>query len=323
MLSAVQKLRIIILSSIWPAAMVHLQAHHSTRIAIGATAAELPALLQEAEVAVLRSGARLDRPALEAAPSLRLIVRAGAGMEGIDCECARERGVRVIAVPLSALSVAEHSLGLALALSHQIVRHHAALVAGRWEKHANYGRDLYGRQLGLLGFGRIGQRTAELGRAFGMSVVSFDRSPNRPSKQSSAERLGVRFVTLEELLTVADILTIQTPLNEDTRWLMDAKRIASMKPTALLINVGRGCIVDELALYLALLEGRLAGAALDVFECEPPVGSPLFSLPNFIGTPHSAAQTQDAQEQVGRSVIHIIDLYASGGGWETQGVLVV
>lgn len=323
MLSAVQLLKIIILSSIWPAAMGHLQAHHSTRIALGATAAELPALLQEAEVVVLRSGARLDRPVLEAAPSLRLIVRAGAGMEGIDCECARERGVRVIAVPLSALSVAEHSLGLALALCHQIVRHHVALVAGRWEKHASYGRDLYERQLGLLGFGRIGQRTAELGRAFGMSVVTFDRSPNKSTKQSSAERLGVRFVTLEELLTVADVLTIQTPLNEDTRGLIDAKRIATMKPTALLINVGRGCIVDELALYLALLEGRLAGAALDVFEREPPVDSPLFSLPNFIGTPHSAAQTEDAQEQVGRLVIQIIDLYASEGGWETLGVLVV
>jgi D-3-phosphoglycerate dehydrogenase len=279
--------------------------------------------MQDAEVAILRSGVRLDRAALEAAPQLRLIVRAGAGLEGIDCDCARERGVRVIAVPLSAESVAEHTFGLALALGHQIVRHHTALCAGRWEKHSSHGRDLYGRQLGLLGFGRIGQRTAELGRAFGMGILACDRSPDKPAKQEAAARLAVRFVGMEELFAAADVVTIQTPLNDSTRKLVDARLLAAMKPDALLIVVGRGGTVDEQALFEALRDGRLAGAALDVFALEPPGDNPLFTLPNFVGTPHIAAQTRDAQEQVGQSVVQIIDAFAAGEEWTTHGLVIV
>ena len=165
MLSSLPRLKVVILSSIWPVAIEQLRAGHDVQVALALPPAELPAALQEAAVAVLRSGVPLDRLALESARHLGLIVRAGMGLDGIDCDCARQRRVRVVCVPLSAESVAEHMLGLMLALCHQIVRHDAALRAGRWEKHGSYGRDLLGRHLGLLGFGRIGQRAAELGSA--------------------------------------------------------------------------------------------------------------------------------------------------------------
>jgi D-3-phosphoglycerate dehydrogenase / 2-oxoglutarate reductase len=322
-LSAVCQMKVVILSSIWPAAIEQLRSRHQTEVSLGLSGADLAAALKEAEVVVLRSGVRLDRRALEAARQLRLIVRAGAGLEGIDCEYSSERGIRVIAVPLSSQSVAEHTLGLALALSHQIVRQHMALAAGRWEKHSSHGRDLFGRRLGLLGFGRIGQRTAELASALGMQIIAHDRSPHQPAKQTVAARLGIRFVPLDELFQTADILAIQTPLNDATRGLVDARRLALMQPSALLINVGRGGTVDESALFAALRDRRLAGAALDVFEREPTGDNPLLTLPNFIGTPHIAAQTEDAQEQVGRTVVEIIDRFASGGDWMSQGLLIV
>jgi D-3-phosphoglycerate dehydrogenase / 2-oxoglutarate reductase len=314
---------VVILSEIWPAAIEQLRARHPTRVALAVASVDLPQVLHDAEVVVLRSGVRLDRTALEQAPQLRLIVRAGSGLEGIDCDFARERRVRVVNVPLSAESVAEHALGLMLALCHKITRHDAALRAGRWEKHTGFGRDLFGRHLGLLGFGRIGQRIGELGRAFGMTVSACDRSPQKTAKQAAAARLKVSFVVVNELFASADVVAIQTPLNDSTRGLVDRRLLATMKRDAILINVGRGGTVDETALYEALRDGRLAGAALDVFQREPPGDHPLLTLSNFVGTPHVAAQTQDAQERVGWSVVRVIDAFAAGEDWSAHGVVVV
>jgi D-3-phosphoglycerate dehydrogenase len=316
-------MNVAILSPIWPTAIKALQAHHACRLALASPTDSLPEVLRDADAAILRSGVRLDRKLLEAASRLRLIVRAGMGVDSIDCECARERGVRVVCVPLSAQSVAEHTLGLMLALSHQIVRCDAALRAGRWEKHTGHGRDLFGYHLGLLGFGRIGQRMAGLGRALGMSVSACDRSAEKPAKREAAARLGVRFVSLADLFSNADVVTIHTPLDETTRGLVDASLLATMKQDALLINVGRGGIVDEDSLYLALSYGRLGGAALDVFAREPPGAHALLSLPNFIGTPHVGAQTRDAQRQVGEAVVKILDAFAAGASWEAHGIVVV
>lgn len=316
-------MNITILSAIWPAAVEALQARHACRVAISTAPGELPGVLREAEVVVLRSGVRLDRATLESAPQLRLIVRAGMGLDSIDRDCAMERGVRVVCVPLSAESVAEHTLGLMLALGHQIARHDAALRAGRWEKHTGHGRDLFGCHLGLLGFGRIGQRTAELGRAFGMSVSACDRSPDKPAKQAAAARLGVLFVSLAELFAGADVLAIQTPLDDTTRGLVDAERLATMKCDAMLINVGRGGVVDEDALYMALRDGQLWGAALDVFAREPPGQHAILTLPNFIGTPHVGAQTRNAQQQVGEAVVRLVDAFSAGADWTAHGMVVV
>jgi phosphoglycerate dehydrogenase-like enzyme len=313
---------VVVLNPIWPDALARLQARHRCLVAVQPTIAALHAALAEAEVAVMRSPVRLDRTALEAAAGLRLIVRAGMGLEGIDLTCARERGVGVVAVPLSAESVAEHALGLMLALSHRIAWHDRSLRAGRWEKHAGYGRDLAGRRLGLLGFGRIGVQLAELARAFGMPLSAHDRSPNRPHKQEAARRLGVDFVGLEELVAAVDILSIQTPLDDTTRGLIDRRLLGLMKPDAILVNVGRGGVVDERALCEALAGGRLAGAALDVFAVEPPGESPLLRLDNFLGTAHAAAQTLDAQRQVGEAVVALVEAFAAGTDLARYGVVV-
>ena len=155
-----------------------------------------------------------------------------------------------------------------------------------------------------------------------MRVSVCDRSPEKPAKQQAARRLGARFVSLEELVASADVLAIQTPLNETTRGLVDGRLLATMKRDAILINVGRGGTVDETALYEALRDGRLLGAALDVFEREPTGENPLLTLPNFVGTPHVAAQTEDAQARVGESVVRIIDAFAAGEDLSVHGVVV-
>jgi D-3-phosphoglycerate dehydrogenase / 2-oxoglutarate reductase len=322
MLSAIPSLKVAVLSPIWPGAVAALRLRHAVCVAPSQSPSELLKLARDAEVVVVRSGVRLDYELLERAPQLRLIVRAGTGLEGIDCQRAAERGIRIIAVPQSAVSVAEHVFGLAIALGHEIARHDAALREGRWEKHSRHGKDLYGRRLGLLGFGRIGQRAAELGRAFGMSIIANDRSPSSPAKATSAARWGVSFVALDDLFASADVLSVQLPLDDATRWLVNARRLRLMKPDALLINVGRGGTVDEQALFMALSEGRLAGAALDVFESEPPGNHPLFSLGNFVGTPHVAAQTRESQERVGDAVVRIVNSFAAGEDWTVHGSLI-
>jgi D-3-phosphoglycerate dehydrogenase / 2-oxoglutarate reductase len=315
------KLNIAVLSAIWPAAIEQLQRRFPVQVALEPALAK--GALPTADVAIIRSGVRLDRHALDMSPRLMLIVRAGSGLDGIDIEAARQRNIRIISAPLSAESVAEHTLALMLALSRQIIKHDAALRAGRWEKHSSHARDLFGRHLGLLGFGRIGRRTAELGQAFGMRISACDRSCEKPEKQAAAERLGVEFVSLETLFQTAEVVTIQTPLNHQTRKLVDRRLLSMLRPDAILIHVGRGGTVDEAALYEALRDGTLAGAALDVFEREPPGAHPLLELSNFLGTPHVAAQTVDAQARVGAAVVRIIEAFAAGGDWQAQGVLVV
>lgn len=297
---------IAILSPIWPDTIARLQQAYDCRVAFHPGPDEPSRALAAAEIIVMRSPVRLDAAALATAPRLRLIIRAGMGLEGIDLECARRRGIAVVLTPLSAESVAEHIFGLMLSVARRIPQHHAALRAGRWEKHGSFGWDLRGRTVGLVGFGRIGRRAAEIARAFGMRLAATDRSPEKPAKQSAAECLGVRFLALEDLLRDSDIVSIQTPLTGETRGLLDAQRLARMKPGAVLINVGRGGIVDEAALCEALRSGHLGGAALDVFAQEPPGFSPLLALDNFVGTPHVAAQTLEVQREIGETVERIL-----------------
>jgi len=314
------KLRIAILSAIWPETVARLQERHDCQVAVNPSPTEKQRVLSEADIAVIRSPVKLDAATLEAAPRLSLIIRAGMGLEGIELDHARRRGMAVVLTPLSAESVAEHIFGLMLSVARRIPHHHAALRAGRWDKHGGFGWNLRGRALGLVGFGRIGMRTAELAHAFGMTLAAADRSPEKPSKQSAAARLGVRFMALEDLLRVSDVVSIQTPLNEETNGLMNAQRLALMKPGAVLINVGRGGIVCETALNEALRSGHLGGAALDVFAQEPPGASPLFELDNFVGTPHVAAQTVDAQREIGENVESIIAAFQNSEPLDRWGI---
>ena len=305
-------MKIAIFSSIWPATIEKLQQQFECHVSINPPDEEKHRLLADAEIAVIRSPVRLDRTALEAASRLKLIVRAGTGLDSIDVPFAKGRKIALVEVPSATDSVAEHTLGLFLAVCRRIPALHQSLQRGHWDKYSGLGVELCGKTLGIVGFGRIGIRTAEIARAFKMDLVAFDRSPDKSHKREAAERLAVRFLSLDALFTVADFVSIHTPLNDSTQGLVDARQLAAMKPSSVLVNVGRGGIVDEQALFDALQSGRLAGAALDVFQTEPPGDHPLLSLDNFVATPHVAAQTIDAQRRVGGDVLEIIQSFCAG-----------
>lgn len=300
-------MNVIVLSHIWPETVERLQEGHRCVVEPDPPEAQKLELLREAEVVILRSPVRLDRAAIDAAPRLKLILRAGMGLDSIDAGYAALRGIEVVCVPLSAESVAEHTIALTLALLRRIPWLHTTLVENRWEKHSGLGRDLRGRTLGLLGFGRIGRATGRLAAAFGARVIACDRSPEKPEKQGHS----ARFVDLDELFETSDVVAVQVPLDDGTRGLVDAGRIESMKDDALLIHVGRGGVVDEGALAAALKSGRLGGAALDVFEVEPPVDHPLLGLDNFVGTPHCAAQTVESQREIGTRILEVLREFES------------
>lgn len=314
-------IKIAVLCSLWPDALDRLKTQFDCRAVVNPGPDEKRRLVADANVVVLRSPVVLDRATLESAPRLGLIVRAGVGLESIDTDFARERGIPVLTVPLSAESVAEHALGLMLAFSRRIPWFHERLRQGHWDKHSGYGRELFGKTLGLVGFGRIGRRLAEISRVFAMKVLAADRSPDKPAKRIAASDLGVRFVGLEELFAESDIVSVQVPLSGETRGMVDAGLIRRMKRHALIVNVGRGGVVDEGALFEALSGDRIAGAASDVFSEEPPGENPLLTLDRFVATPHVGAQTVEAQQKVGSDVVKIIRAFAEGGDPGEFGIL--
>jgi D-3-phosphoglycerate dehydrogenase len=314
-------MNIAILSTLWPASLEQLEREHSCHVAINPPSEVKLQLLADAEIVIVRSPVQLDRAAIEAAARLKLIIRAGAGLDAIDIPCAKRRGVTVIAVPLSADSVAELALGLMLAVCRRIPVLDQSLRQGRWEKHSRLGIELAGKTLGLVGFGRIGRRTAEIANALGMQLLAFDRSPRKHPKPEFAQRLSVRFMGLDSLFGQADIVSIQIPLDDTTRHLISARQLALMKPDGVLVNLGRGGTVDEQALYEALRLGRLGGAGLDVYETEPTGENRLFALDNVVATPHVGAQTFDAQWRVGEDVVGIVQAFSAGRSISELGVL--
>ena len=244
------------------------------------------------EAFVVRSRTKIDRQVLDKAARLRLVARPGTGLDNVDVEYAKSRGVTVVNSPESLVEgVAEHVIMLMLALSRKLVQADAGTKAGRWEKNSLVGRELRGRVLGVVGLGRIGRRIAEIARTLGMTVLFYDVVTVPPEVVSG---LGARVVALDELFTSADYVTLHVPMTPQTAHMVGASRLARMKPTAFLVNTSRGGVIDEDALASALREGRLGGAALDVFEKEPPSGA-ILSAPNTILTPHIGGQTEEAQ----------------------------
>ncbi|HEY8394751.1 MAG TPA: phosphoglycerate dehydrogenase [Thermaerobacter sp.] len=268
--------------------------------AAGASLARLrEEILPRADALIVRSRVKVTAELIAAAPRLRVIGRAGVGIDNIDLEAATERGIVVVNVADgNTVAVAEHVFALLLALVRRLVPAGESLRAGRWERSRWVGEELRGKVMGLIGFGRIGQEVAVRARAFAMRVIAYD--PYVPEARMRA--LGVEPVSLEELLSRADVVSIHTPLTESTRNLLDAAAIARMRPGAYLINTARGGIVDEQALAEALREGRLAGAGIDVFATEPPVNSPLLDLPNVVVTPHLGGSTREAQAYNARAI---------------------
>ena len=249
---------------------------------------------------------------LRAVPSLRAVVRAGTGLDNVDIAVARERGVAVSNTPAAnAVSVAELVFGLVLALERHLVAAATDLRNGHWEKTKYAGRELCGRTLGLLGFGRIGREVALRARAFGMEAIACDPVLS----QWPAGYEWVRPVTRDELVAEADVLSIHVPLTPETRCAIGARELALMRRDAVVVNCARGGVLDEAALHAALSAGALRGAALDVFEHEPPGEHPLLALPNVIATPHLGASTAEAQRRAGLEAAEImIAALAAGRG---------
>jgi D-3-phosphoglycerate dehydrogenase / 2-oxoglutarate reductase len=257
---------------------------------------DLAETIGDYEAIVIRSATKLDAGLIERAQRLKVIGRAGVGVDNVDVEAATRRGIVVANAPESTvISAAEHTIGLLLALSRHIPQAHAALKEGRWERSRYGGIELAGKTLGVLGFGRIGQQVARRARGLEMHVVAHDPFVAR----ERFRELGVeRSETQDEVLAVADFLTLHLPLTAETRGSIDASAFAKLRDGARLVNAARGELVDEAALLDTLRSGKLAAAALDVFDSEPYTG-PLLALENVVATPHLAASTEEAQDRAG------------------------
>ena len=263
------------------------------------TAAELLVALPEYHALVVRSRTKVTAPVIAAGARLRVIGRAGVGVDNIDVAAAVARGITVVNSPLAAsVAVAELTLGLMLALARQIVPADASLKQDRWEKSAFMGSELHDKTLGLIGLGRIGAEVARRAIAFGMPLVAYDPYL---SDEHIRER-GARPASFDGVLAGSDYISLHLPLTAETRGLIGLAQIAQMKPGARLVCLARGGVIDEEALRAALDFGRLAGAALDVFAAEPPAPGGIATHPKVIATPHIGAQTAEAQTRAGLAI---------------------
>jgi D-3-phosphoglycerate dehydrogenase len=258
----------------------------------------------------IRSATKVTAKLLEKARNLKVIGRAGIGIDNVDIPAATARGIIVMNTPFgNSITTAEHAITLMLALARQIPEADASTRAGKWEKNKFLGVEIFGKTLGVIGCGNIGSIVADRALGMKMKVVAYD--PYLSDER--ALDLGVEKVRLEELLRRADFITLHTPLTEKTRNIINSDALKLAKPGLRLINCARGGLIDEGALFEALSSGRIAGAALDVFVTEPATGSPLFALPNVVCTPHLGASTTEAQENVALQIAEQMSDYLVRG----------
>jgi len=265
--------------------------------------------LADAEALIVRSATRVTPELMEKAPKLRVVGRAGVGVDNIDLDEATKRGVLVMSTPGgSSVSVAEHTFALLLALVRQVPMFDASMRLGRWEKSSS-GAEVRGKTLGLFGLGRIGSEVARRAKAFDMRVLGFDPYIS----EAAAKEMSVELVSMEQLLEESDIISLHTAMSPLTQNMINAQAIGMMKKGVRIVNAARGELINEADLAEALKSGRVAGAALDVFAEEPPRNSPLVGLPNVICTPHVAGSTAEAQEELGIQVaVQVRDYLAEG-----------
>lgn len=262
----------------------------------GRTAEQLGPDLARADALIVRSATRVDAALIEQAPALRVIARAGTGVDNVDLQTASARGILVMNAPgANSISVAEHALALMLALSRAVPAADSAMKRAVWDKKRLAGVELRGKTLGVVGLGRIGQEVATRAAAFGMTVVAHDPF----IAENVAAALGIQLLSLDDLCGASDYISLHMPATPDTRRLFNAERLRGCRRGVRLINTARGELVDEAALAEAITKGQVGGAGLDVFETEPPLDWTLAQLPQVVATPHIAASTQEAQEQVG------------------------
>jgi D-3-phosphoglycerate dehydrogenase len=260
------------------------------------TAEELLAALPEYHALVVRSRTKVNAKVIEAGKNLKVVGRAGVGVDNIDVAAAVAKGVVVVNSPLAAsVSVAEHTLGLMLALARLIPAADASLKQGKWEKSAFVGGELNGKTLGLLGIGRIGAETAKRAAAFGMAILAYDPYLNA----GQIRQRGAEPASFDDVMARSDYVSLHLPFTVETKGMLGATQLAKMKKGARLICAARGGVVDEDALRAALDSGQLAGAALDVFTAEPPPPGSIAAHPKVVATPHVGAQTHEAQSRAG------------------------
>jgi len=252
---------------------------------------DLPGMIVDCDALVIRSATTAGKELIDAAPKLRVIGRAGIGLDNVDLDYAKEKNITVVNTPrATTISVAELTFTMILASSRDIITGTNTTKAGGWEKKGLKGSEVYGKTLGIAGIGRIGQAVAERAVAFGMNVLAYD-----PFVQSDI----YENVSMEDLIARSDFITLHLPLTPETRHMVSTEQFAAMKDGVVILNVARGGTIDEDALYDAMKSGKVKKACLDVFEVEPPVGNKLLTLPNLICTPHIGAQTVEGQTRAG------------------------
>ncbi len=290
---------VLIAEELSPATLEALGPDFEVRHCDGANRAELLPAIADVDAILIRSATKVDAEALAAAKKLKVVARAGVGLDNVDVPAATQQGVMVVNAPTSNIvSAAELAVGLLLASARNISPAHAALRNGEWKRSKYSGVELTDKTVGVVGLGRIGLLVSQRLSAFGVNLIAYDPFV-RPAR---AAQLGVRMVELDELLAESDFITVHLPKNKDTLGLIDDEALHKVKPTVHIVNAARGGIVDEQALYDALVEGRVAGAGLDVYAKEPCKDSPLFTLDNVVATPHLGASTDEAQEKAGVAV---------------------
>jgi len=300
---------ILIAEELSPAGIEQLQDGYEIRYADGADRAQLLPALADADAVIIRSATSIDAEALEHAPRLRVVARAGVGLDNVDVEAATRAGVMVVNAPVSNIvSAAEHAVALLLAVARNVPQAMASLRSGQWKRSAFTGVELQDKVIGVLGLGRVGVLVAQRLASFGMNVIAYDPYV----VAARAAQLNVRLVSLEELLAESDFITVHLPKNAETIGIIGDRQLHMVKPGVRIINAARGGLVDEAALASALSDGRVAGAALDVYATEPCTDSPLFGLPNVVVTPHLGASTHEAQEKAGVQVARSVRLALAG-----------
>ncbi len=305
-----QSMRVLVADELSEAGVEALAEHFDVDVRTGLEKSQLLDIIGAYNGVVIRSATTIDADVIAAADKLKVIARAGIGLDNVDVPAATARGVIVCNAPQSnVISAAEHTVALLLSLARQIPPADATLRQGQWKRSAFEGVELHGKTLGVVGLGRVGVLVAQRCSAFGMKLVAYDPfvAPER------AARMGVELApSVRQVCEVSDVITVHLPKTAETVGIIGAEELRAMRPRTLLVNTARGGIVDEDALYTALSEGWIGGAALDVFSTEPMTDSPLFSLPNVVVTPHLGASTTEAQDKAGTMVAESVVLALRG-----------
>jgi len=300
---------VVIAEELSPATVEALGPDFDVRNVDGTDRPALLSALADASAILIRSATQVDAEAIAAAPKLKVVARAGVGLDNVDIKAATEAGVMVVNAPTSnIISAAELTIGHLLSIARHIPAANASLAAGEWKRSKYTGAELYEKTVGIIGLGRIGALITTRLQAFGMNVVAYDPYVTA----SRAQQMGVQLLSLDELLAQSDFITIHMPKTPETTGMIGAAQLKKMKKTAYIVNVARGGLIDEDALADALSKNVITGAGLDVFVNEPPTGSKLLGLPNIVVTPHLGASTDEAQEKAGVSVARSVRLALGG-----------